>query len=388
MAWPRVELGEVTSPVDRSEPVRPDATYQLLGMRSRIGGPFLRETKLGSEISAARLNMVAAGDFIYSRLFAWQGSFGVVPEDLDRKFVSSEFPLFSIKTKRLDGRFLTLWFGLPSTQRQVREYCYGSTPTTRNRFKERHFTKLRAPLPPLEEQRRVVARFDQVARLIAKRRKALAAADQDVDVLLHNAFQQVVRDADYLPMAEVAPLVRRPVDVQPDDIYPELGVRSFGRGTFHKPPLDGMTVGSKKLYRIAPGDLVFNIVFAWEGAVAIARDQDEGRVGSHRFLTCVPKPDAPNAEFLLYYFLTREGLQCLRVASPGGAGRNRTLGLKKLAAIAVPVPSARKQRWFNQLQAKVHELRKNHDEAAARLDALIPAMLHEVFGRETGCSVA
>ena len=62
--------------------------------------------------------------------------------------------------------------------------------------------------------------------------------------------------------------------------------------------------------------------------------------------------------------------------------------MAKLAAIAMPVPSARKQRWFNQLQAKVHELRKTHDETAAKLDALIPAMLHEVFGRETGCSVA
>ncbi len=149
-----------------------------------------------------------------------------------------------------------------------------------------------------------------------------------------------------------------------------------------------MTVGSKKLYRIAPGDLVFNIVFAWEGAVAIARDQDEGRVGSHRFLTCIPKPGAPNAEFLLYYFLSREGLQCLREASPGGAGRNRTLGLKKLATITVPVPSTRKQHWFNQLQAKVGKLRRTRNEAAARLDTLIPAMLYEVFGRETGCSVA
>ena len=381
MAWSTVELGEVAHQVDRMEPVRPEAVYRLLGMRSQIGGPFLRETRLGSEIAAARLNRVASGDFIYSRLFAWQGSFGVIPHELDGSFVSSEFPLFSIDKARLDARFLTLWFGLPSTQRRVEEHCYGSTPTTRNRFKETYFMKLRAPRPALDEQRRIVVRLDSVAVLVEERRQALAAADQDLDVFLRKAFEQVVDGADSLPMGLVAPLVRRPVDVQPDEGYPELGVRSFGRGTFHKPELDGIAVGSKKLYRIAARDLVFNIVFAWEGAVAIAQDVDEGRVGSHRFLACVPDPGGPSVEFLLYYFLTREGLNKLGEASPGGAGRNRTLGLKKLAAIEVPVPSIERQTWFHRVQAKAEALRTTRSETAGDLDALIPSMLHQVFAR-------
>ena len=138
-------------------------------------------------------------------------------------------------------------------------------------------------------------------------------------------------------------------------------------------------VGSKKLYRIVARDLVFNIVFAWEGAVAIAQDVDEGRVGSHRFLTCVPDPGGPSVEFFLHYFLTREGLNKLGEASPGGAGRNRTLGLKKLAAIEVPVPSIEKQCWFHRVQAKAQALRKTRTETAGDLDALIPSMLHQVF---------
>ena len=130
-------------------------------------------------------------------------------------------------------------------------------------------------------------------------------------------------------MAEVAPLVRRPVDVQPDESYPELGIRSFGRGTFHKPSLDGMAVGSKRLFRIEPRDLVFNIVFAWEGAVAIAKAEDCGRVGSHRFLTCVPNPKAATVDFLLYFLLSPKGLQALGDASPGGAGPQPDTGIEE-----------------------------------------------------------
>lgn len=84
-------------------------------------------------------------------------------------------------------------------------------------------------------------------------------------------------------------------------------------------------------------------------------------------------------EFLRFYFLTREGLQKLGEASPGGAGRNRTLGLKKLENLQVPVPSIERQHWFNRIQTKVREARDIHANAANDVEALIPAMLHEIF---------
>ncbi|MCO5132197.1 MAG: hypothetical protein M9932_16800 [Xanthobacteraceae bacterium] len=180
-------------------------------------------------------------------------------------------------------------------------------------------------------------------------------------------------------MAEVAPLVRRPVEVDLDGTYPELGVRSFGKGTFHKPDLPGAEVGNKKLFRICAGDLLFNIVFAWEGAVAVAQPEDEGRVGSHRFLSCVPAPETATVEFLRFYFSTPEGLQKLGEASPGGAGRNRTLGLKKLEAIQVPVPLIDHQQWFDRLQAKARNVRAIRGRTAQDVEALIPAMLNEIF---------
>jgi type I restriction enzyme S subunit len=204
--------------------------------------------------------------------------------------------------------------------------------------------------------------------------------------MLLKAFQRVIDGAPLRPMAEVAPLVRRPVEVEPDKTYMELGVRSFGRGTFHKPGLSGMEVGSKKLFTIESGDLVFNIVFAWEGAVAIAKPEDDGRVGSHRFLTCVTNPDQVAAEFLLFYFRTTEGLQKLGEASPGGAGRNRTLGLKKLEVIEVPVPPIETQHWFSRIQAKAQEIRSIRMRTTEDVDALMPALLHEVFRSEASAA--
>jgi type I restriction enzyme S subunit len=242
------------------------------------------------------------------------------------------------------------------------------------------------PMLPLDEQRDIVRRLDDVSALVDRRRRAVEASERETQAMLLKAFQRVIDGAPLRPMAEVAPLVRRPVEVEPDKTYMELGVRSFGRGTFHKPGLSGMEVGSKKLFTIEFGDLVFNIVFAWEGAVAIAKPEDDGRVGSHRFLTCVTNPDQVAAEFLLFYFRTTEGLQKLGEASPGGAGRNRTLGLKKLEVIEVPVPPIETQHWFSRLQAKAQEIRSIRMRTTEDVDALMPALLHEVFRSEASAA--
>lgn len=383
MGWPVVALGEVAKSIKRLTAVEPGKHYRLLGMRSQIGGPFLRETKDGAEIATNMLNRVKTGDFIYSRLFAWQGSFGVISEAFDECYVSNEFPLFRIDATRLDPRFLAFWFGLPQVQRLVEADCFGSTPGTRNRYKEEYFLRLQPPVPPLDEQRRIVAKLDNVAALVEERRRVIKAAERDAKAMLSNAFRRIIDGAPYRPMAEVAPLVRRPVEIEPDQSYPELGVRSFGRGTFHKPALDGMSVGSKKLFRIRAGDLLFNIVFAWEGAVAIAQPEDDERVGSHRFLTCVPDSNAATADFLRFYFLTPEGLSKLGDASPGGAGRNRTLGLKKLDAVTVPVPPLDRQRWFDRLQRQIRSVETLRESAGNDVEGLLPSVLHQTFNAQT-----
>jgi len=164
--------------------------------------------------------------------------------------------------------------------------------------------------------------------------------------------------------------------------YPELGIRSFGKGTFHKEPIPGIGVGSKRLYEIRPGDLVFNNVFAWEGAVAVAQEGDAGRCGSHRFITCIAAAGVATSQFLCFYFLTDEGLERLRSASPGGAGRNRTLGLTALSQIEVPVPPFETQLWFDDLQRRVDALKSLQNESAKETDVLLRSILDKAPSAE------
>jgi len=187
---------------------------------------------------------------------------------LDGALVSNDFPCFDIDDSTVLPHYFEWYSRTPEFVDLCRRASAGST--NRVRMKEEKFLQMVVPLPSLDEQHRIVQRLDTVAALVEERRRAIDAAERETQALLLKAFQRAIDGAPLRPMSEVAPLVRRPVEIDLDGTYPELGVRSFGKGTFHKPELPGAEVGNKKLFRINAGDLLFNIVFAWEGAVAVA----------------------------------------------------------------------------------------------------------------------
>ncbi|HPE12840.1 MAG TPA: restriction endonuclease subunit S [Actinomycetota bacterium] len=142
----------------------------------------------------------------------------------------------------------------------------------------------------------------------------------------------------HVRLGDLLELRRRKVALGPSDEYVEVGLRSYGKGVFHKPAATGAQLGNKKVYRVEPGDLVISNVFAWEGALAVASESERGLIGSHRFMTWIPRnADRVNVRYLWHYFLSEPGLLHLRRASPGSAGRNRTLGISAFEDIKLPL---------------------------------------------------
>jgi type I restriction enzyme S subunit len=161
-----VRLGEVLTQVERPEPVDPTQAYRMLGVRWYGEGLFVREEKLGAFIAANRVYAVQPGDFVYNRLFAWKGSFAVATEDLAGAHASNEFPCFAPDRSRIDSGFLLWYFRQESAWKAALGLSSGATPTSRNRLKETAFLAMEIPLPPIEEQRRIVARLGDISARI------------------------------------------------------------------------------------------------------------------------------------------------------------------------------------------------------------------------------
>ena len=187
-------------------------------------------------------------------------------------------------------------------------------------------------------------------------------------------------------LGDVLALARRRVAVDVLGVYREIGVRSFGKGIFHKDPISGWGLGNKRVFEIHPGDLVLNNVFAWEGAVAVAGDTERGMIGSHRFLTYKVSPGHADASYLRYFLLSESGLGLLGAASPGSAGRNRTLGISAFENIVVALPSiADQRRVASKLEFLLqlgHAVQQRKERAVKIAPALIDSIVQDIIYQE------
>lgn len=188
--WPMVRLAELLTPVSRPEPVDPEKTYRLLGTHWYVGGLYVKDVKTGAQVQAKTLYRVEEGDFVYNRLFAWKGSFALTEKEHHGCYVSNEFPCFTIRWNRLDGRYLLKYFSRPSVWEEALGLSTGGTPTSRNRLKEDKLLGMRIPLPPLEEQQRVVALVSKVEILRAMHESVGA----EIAGLIISIFEEALGD--------------------------------------------------------------------------------------------------------------------------------------------------------------------------------------------------
>jgi len=390
--WPLVKLGELVRQTSRAQPVDAGSEYRLLGVRLDGQGPFHRETIPGSRTAAKTLFQVCAGDFIYSRLFAWRGAFGVVPGGLDGCFVSGEFPTFLPVADRIDVDLLRYWFRLPSTLERVGTVCTGSTPLTRNRFKERFFLELEITLPPLEEQRRIVARLEGIATRIKETQALCQRATDETTTLF-----QIVRSAEFtnseyrkVTLQDACESVVDNLHSTPrydGDAFPCIRSQDIGWGTINYE--QALRTSEEEFYlRTRRGE-------PREGDIVFVREGDVGRCavvdGSRRFslgqrvMMFRPLRGAVVPRFLMFQLMSRPVLDQQILTKKAGTTSHH-VNIKHLRRVQVTLPSTDEQRRIvrelESLQAASSSLTRLQAEASHELDALMPAILDRAFRGE------
>lgn len=183
-------------------------------------------------------------------------------------------------------------------------------------------------------------------------------------------------------MEEIFNRVNNPVLVEKDKLYQEIGIRSHGKGIFHKEHKLGVELGNKRVFWIEPNVFIVNIVFAWEQAIAKTTEKEFGMIASHRFPMYKPVKDVLDLEYITYYFKTKRGKEKLELASPGGAGRNKTLGQKEFDRLEIVLPKIEEQ-------IKISTILSKWDEGILKQEKLIEAkkkykkgMMQKIFSQK------
>ena len=178
----------------------------------------------------------------------------------------------------------------------------------------------------------------------------------------------------------LSPVVReRP---KPAEAYLGLGLRSHGKGTFLKPLSDPAKNSMDQLYEVKTNDLIVNITFAWEGAVAIAQECDEGALVSHRFPTYTFEKGRTTPEFFRYVILDKQFIYNLGVISPGGAGRNRVLSKNDFLKLRVALPNPAEQQKIAECLSSLDELMAAQARKVDALKTHKKGLMQQLFPRE------
>lgn len=142
-------------------------------------------------------------------------------------------------------------------------------------------------------------------------------------------------------LADVLHQEARPVP-KPKKPYWRLGLLSHAKGTFHELVENPDSVFMEELFLVKRDDLIVNITFAWEHAIALAKEDDEGMLVSHRFPTYVFN-DKRSPQFYNAIVMQKWFKELLVNISPGGAGRNRVMNKSAFLKLPCYIPSYSEQ---------------------------------------------
>ncbi|MGH9043660.1 MAG: restriction endonuclease subunit S [Acidimicrobiales bacterium] len=185
--WRRVALGEVMKPASNVVTVDSEKSYPNLGIYSYGRGLFAKPSIEGSRTSAKILNRIHADQFIYSRLFAFEGAYACVERQFDGNFVSNEFPAFDPNPEQLDAKWLATYLRSPERWAELGGSSKG-LGVRRQRIPIEALLAYEVWLPSMEEQRRMVQRIEGLEQAQADRSSVGARIRSLVPAALNEAF--------------------------------------------------------------------------------------------------------------------------------------------------------------------------------------------------------
>ena len=242
--------------------------------------------------------------------------------------------------------------------------------------------------PEIEEQSAIGSLFRTLDNLIASNKdnltnyqslratmlsKMFPKAGQTVPEIRLDGFERKWEKEKLIDL--VSPVSRKVK--KPSDPYYRLSIRSHAKGTFKQFVDDPKKIAMDNLFEVKENDLVVNITFAWEHAIAVASKEDDGLLVSHRFPTFVI--DKSDKSFINIYIKREEFRQKLDLLSPGGAGRNRVLNVKDFIKIQMIVPELEEQQAIGSYFSNLDNLINSYQEKISQLETLKKKLLQDMF---------
>src|SRR6266496_2674154 len=383
--WQEVPLGKILKRADRFEKKNDLQTYRFAGTYSFARGIFAGAVKEGSTFGLDKIQRIKKGDFIYCKIMAWEGAFGIAPESVDDCVMSGAFVAYEVDQTQIDPKFLDYYFKQEPVWKSIGSQSTG-TNVRRRSLHPTQFEKATIPFPPLTEQRRIVAHIESLAARVNEAQCLREEADLEAEVLF----------ASYLKAMRHQLL---------DNGFPKSRIGDIAQVTSGgTPSRDNLSYWGGDIPWIKTGELIDGDIFGSEEHITedgmknssarlfppetilialYGQGQTRGRTGrlmiqattNQACCAILPTPEILDSRFTQYW--QRSLYYEMREKSHGGAQPNWNGGMIKNIEIALP-PLDEQRRivaYLEGLQAKVHALRELQSASGEELSALMPSIL-------------
>lgn len=321
------------------------------------------------QAAALRCTFLEPGDVLIARMPDPIGRACLAPENIGDAVTAVDVSILRIRRDDVYARYVMWAINTPRFHAEVESNQSG---TTRKRISRKNLGALKVPLPPLDEQHRIVDILeDHLSRL--------GAADAYLDasrrrlVAMERSALANCRDGEMRPLAEVTAIqggIQKQQKRAPrDNAFPFLRVANVSAGGLDLGEVHRIELFNGELdrVRLQKGDLLVvegNGSASQIGRAALWDGSIEDCVHQNHLIRVRPL-DHLLPEYLEAVWNSPQNRARLTDVASSSSGLH-TLSVSKLKQILIPVPTVERQR---ELVAQVAEVR----EARARLDAAITA---------------
>jgi len=384
--WKEVPLGEIAELINgrayKKTELLDAGPYPVL----RVGNFFTNRNWYYSDLELPAKNYCDKGDLLY----AWSASFGPRIWSGDRCIFHYHIWKVVPDLERVSKAFL---FHLLDWDKELIKEEQGAGATMLHVSKRSMEARL-VPLPPLEEQQRIVAILDEAfagldrakvnaeANLASAKELFLAALGEALNP--QDAVKAGWRSKALGTISEVkygftakasvdpiGPRFLRITDIQDGDV------------DWDQVPYCRLSEKERARHTLRAGDIVFARTGATTGKSFLIREAPEAVCASY-LIKVRPDKSVVHPGFLNVYFQTRAYWETIALGTEGAAQGG--FNASKLAALPIPLPPLEEQQRIverlDRLKEFTSELESRYAEAISDLDQLRQSLLAKAFAGE------
>ena len=393
--WPMAPLGEVLMQYKEYIEYPEPKIYPKLSVKLYGKGVILDAPTDGTTLKMKRHQIAKAGQVILSEIWGKKGAIGFVPPEGEGALCTSHFFLFDFDPSQIDQKYLQAIFAANYLQVQLDAEAKGTTGYAAVRPKILFDAKI--PLPPLDEQRRIVARIEELAARIEEARELRRRAVEETEALLLSISRSIF-NFEKKSIITIDELVGRAnlkngLSVKSMDL--ESKVRCLRVSAMRDGEIDCLDskpipmkenevaqylVKDKDVF-IVRGNGSKNLV----GRAGIVKNAIPGIIFPDLFIRVPLDSRIILPEFFVSWWNSKAMRDSIETAAKTTSGIWK-INQGHIASFSIPLPELEEQQrviaYLEGFYAKIDALHRHQSETAAALDALLPAVLERAFRGE------